>query len=54
MNRSKVFLTLTGYQLTWLACVFGENYFSQPFLGLYIGIPYLLIFEEPPLYDEKN
>ena len=50
MNRTKVFLTLTGYQLTWLACVFGEDYFSQPLLGIYIGVPYLLIF----FYFNKN
>ena len=50
MNKTKVFLTLTGYQLTWLACVFGENYFNQPLLGIYIGIPYLLIF----FYFNKN
>ncbi len=44
MNKLKVFLTLTGYQLTWLACVFGENKFNEPFLGIYIGLIYLVLF----------
>ncbi len=44
MNRVKVFLTLTGYQLTWLACVFGENKYNQPTLGIYVGVIFLFIF----------
>tara|TARA_Y100001936_G_C15979269_1_gene615696 strand:+ start:348 stop:860 length:513 start_codon:yes stop_codon:yes gene_type:complete len=50
MNKYKIFLTLTGYQLTWLACVFGESKFNQPMLGIYIGVTYLLIF----FYLNKN
>ncbi len=50
MNKLKVFLTLTGYQLTWLCCVFGENRFDAPLLGLYVGIIYLFIF----FYFNKN
>tara|TARA_Y100001970_G_C14185623_1_gene832423 strand:- start:281 stop:793 length:513 start_codon:yes stop_codon:yes gene_type:complete len=50
MSKLKVFLTLSGYQLTWLACVFGESKFSEPFLGIYIGIIYLFIF----IYFNKN
>ena len=44
MNKIKVFLTLTGYQLTWLACVFGEHKFNEPFFGIYVGSIYLIIF----------
>ena len=44
MRNIRVFLTLTGYQLTWLACVFGENKLNQPSLGIYVGIFYLLIY----------
>ena len=36
-------LTLTGFQITWLACIIGE-YFNLLFLGLIIGIVYLIIF----------
>ena len=50
MNSIKVFLTLTGYQLTWLSCVFGEIKFNEPLLGIYIGIIYLIIF----FYFNKN
>ncbi len=50
MNKYKIFLTLTGYQFTWLACVFGESKFNQPMLGIYIGVTYLLIF----FYLNKN
>ena len=44
MSKIKVFFTLTGYQLTWLACVFGETKFKQPLLGLYVGFIFLAIF----------
>tara|TARA_Y100000590_G_C15413076_1_gene898340 strand:+ start:297 stop:824 length:528 start_codon:yes stop_codon:yes gene_type:complete len=37
------FLTLTGYQMTWMCCVFGE-YYNFPTIGLLIGILYLIIF----------
>ena len=50
MSKTKVLSTLTGYQLTWIFCVFGENKFNQPLLGIYIGILYLLIF----FYFNKN
>tara|TARA_Y100000768_G_C23914129_1_gene651489 strand:+ start:331 stop:846 length:516 start_codon:yes stop_codon:yes gene_type:complete len=50
MNGLKIFLILTGYQITWLACVFGESKFKQPLLGVYIGIIYLIVF----LYFNKN
>jgi len=44
MSKKKVFLTLTGYQITWLACVFGENQFNEPNLGIYIGSIFLLLY----------
>ena len=50
MNKTRLFFTLTGYQLTWLACVFGENVFNQPLISIYVGISYLLIY----FYFSKN
>lgn len=44
MSKVRVFLTLTGYQLTWLACVFGEIKFNDGNLGVYIGFIYLTIY----------
>ena len=44
MSKIKVFFTLTGYQLTWLACVFGEIKFNQENLGVYVGLVYLLLY----------
>ncbi len=44
MNKIKIFLVLTGYQLTWLSCIFGQNKFNEPLLGMYVGIPYLILF----------
>ena len=39
----KIFLTLSGFQITWLSCVFGE-YYHLPLLGLFVGIFYLFLF----------
>ena len=50
MNKIKVFLILTGYQLTWLACIFSETKFNDPLFGIYVGSIYLLIF----FYFNKN
>tara|TARA_A100001011_G_scaffold1965_1_gene2349 strand:+ start:93 stop:605 length:513 start_codon:yes stop_codon:yes gene_type:complete len=44
MQKLKVFLVLTGYQITWLACVFGETKFSYPMLGFLVGIIFLLTY----------
>ncbi len=44
MQKLKVFLVLTGYQITWLACVFGETKFSYPMLGFFVGMIFLLIY----------
>tara|TARA_A100001011_G_C14202455_1_gene796258 strand:+ start:210 stop:728 length:519 start_codon:yes stop_codon:yes gene_type:complete len=43
MNKIRVFCTLTGYQLTWMACAFGDR-FEQPALGIYVGIVYLWLY----------
>ena len=50
MNKIRVFLTLTGYQLTWLSCVFGEKTFDNDLLGVYVGTVFLLIY----FYFNKN
>ena len=44
MRKLKVFLVLTGYQITWLACIFGETKFSYPMLGFWVGILFLLSY----------
>jgi len=38
-----IFLTLTGFQITWTFCVFGE-YYNIPFIGVIVGLIYLCIF----------
>jgi len=43
LNIRSIFFTLTGFQITWLCCVFGE-YYNFNFLGLIVGILYLTIF----------
>ena len=50
MSKLGVFFTLTGYQLTWLACAFSENKLSQPAGGVYIGVIFLFLY----LYFCKN
>ncbi len=50
MSKLRVFFTLTGYQLTWLACVFGDSSLNKPSLGIYIGISYLILY----FYFSKN
>ena len=44
MSKVKIFLTLTGYQITWVVCVFGESKFSQPFAGIFLGIIFILTY----------
>ena len=39
----RIFLILLGFQITWLACIFGE-YFNYPWLGVLTGILYLIFF----------
>ena len=43
IKAKNIFLTLLGFQLTWIFCVFGE-YYSMPLSGLFMGILYLAIF----------
>ena len=38
-----IFLTLTGFQITWTFCIFGE-YYNIPFIGIIVGLIYLCIF----------
>ena len=42
MSKLKTVVVLTGYQFTWLACVFGEKYFLN--IGIYIGLIYLALY----------
>ena len=44
MSKIKIFLILSGYQLTWLICVFGELLYQSSFPGLISGIIFLLLF----------
>ena len=44
MNKIRLFLTLTGYQLTWLSCVFGESKFNLPFLGIIVGTTFIVLY----------
>ena len=44
MTKTKLFLILTGYQLTWLACIFGEKNYSEPLIGFFTGLTFLLIY----------
>ena len=43
MSKIKIFLMLSGYQLTWLMCVFGELWYSSFIPGLVCGLLFLAI-----------
>ena len=43
MSKIKIFLILSGYQLTWLMCVFGELWFNSYLPGLICGLIFLTI-----------
>ena len=43
MSKIKIFLMLSGYQLTWLMCVFGELWYSSFVPGLVCGLLFLAI-----------
>ena len=43
MSKIKIFLTLSGYQLTWLMCVFGEVLYQSFLPGLISGIIFLFL-----------
>jgi hypothetical protein len=43
MSKIKIFLMLSGYQLTWLMCVFGELWYNSFIPGLVCGLFFLVI-----------
>jgi len=43
MSKIKIFLMLSGYQLTWLMCVFGELWYNSFIPGLVCGLLFLAI-----------
>ena len=43
MSKTKIFLILSGYQLTWLMCVFGEVLYKSSLPGLISGSFFLLL-----------
>ena len=43
MSKIKIFLMLSGYQLTWLMCVFGELWYNSFIPGLICGLFFLAI-----------
>ena len=43
MSKIQIFLILSGYQLTWLMCVFGELWYNSFIPGLVCGLIFLAI-----------
>ena len=43
MSKLKIFLMLSGYQLTWLMCVFGEIFYNSFIPGLTWGLVFLFL-----------
>ena len=43
MSKLNIFLTLSGYQLTWMLCIFGELIYNSPLPGLLSGIIFILV-----------
>jgi hypothetical protein len=43
MSKINIFLMLSGYQLTWLMCVFGELWYNSFVPGLICGLIFLAI-----------
>ena len=43
MKKIRIFLILSGYQLTWLMCVFGEVLYENSLPGLISGIIFLFL-----------
>ena len=43
MSKIKIFLMLSGYQLTWFMCVFGEFLYNSFFPGLICGFIFISI-----------
>tara|TARA_Y100001970_G_scaffold293269_1_gene438957 strand:- start:4535 stop:5050 length:516 start_codon:yes stop_codon:yes gene_type:complete len=50
MSKIKIFSILSGYQLTWVMCVFGEILYQSALPGLISGIIFLLLV----LKNSKN
>ena len=44
MSKLKIFLTLSGYQLTWFLCIFGELLYKSYLPGLIGGLLFLFIY----------
>ena len=43
MSKVKIFFMLSGYQLTWIMCVFGELLYNSFLPGLIFGLVFLFI-----------
>ena len=43
MSKFKIFFILSGYQITWLMCVFGEIFYKSSFPGLICGLIFILL-----------
>ncbi len=43
MSKTKIFLMLSGYQLTWLMCIFGEILLESYIPGLICGLCFLYL-----------
>ena len=43
MSKIKIFFMLSGYQLTWLMCVFGEILYKSFLPGLICGLIFLFL-----------
>ena len=43
MSKIKIFSMLSGYQLTWLMCVFGELWYNSYIPGLVCGLLFLAV-----------
>ena len=50
MKKFKIFSVLTGYQITWFACIFGEKYYPNLQIGLILG----LLFYSTYFFLNKN
>ena len=43
MSKLKIFLILSGYQLTWMFCIFGEFIYESYLPGLFCGLIFILV-----------
>jgi len=44
VNKVKLIVTLTGYQIVWFSCVLGEKYYPSSLLGFLVGIIFYLFY----------